>query len=210
MKRIRSGGGNGCGSAIKRMKADKSLTCNRCGVRYLQESHFKKHVESCSYVAINGKSVERAVNIACDMIYLDKSVEKYGRKNKNPLIAAGDNKVRAACKKVEKGWTKRPKWNESMGDGSIDEFRPQIIEWFNIGSACPAQKITSARKHQLLQGLNPHRYDLPSERQINSLVTSLSGDEKEARKHAAKKRLSPVEEGIEDNTDQGSAARGPD
>lgn len=194
---------NGC-SASKRMREAKMFMCNRCGMRYLQEVSFKKHESNCSYVRINGRSIERTLNLAYDMIYVDKTVETYGRHEKNPILSDINFEAKSYCKAADKGWAKRPKWGEGMGEADIEEFRVQIEEWFNIGSACPAQKISAARMHKLLQGMNPYRYDLPSDKQITSLVTALSNDEKKARKQAAEKRLTTgngMKEGERSRTD---------
>lgn len=82
---------------------------------------------------------------------------------------------------VTRGWKRRPKSGKALGETTILEFKPQIKEWFDLGSAEPAKKISACRMQKLLQGLHPHRYDLPTENKIQSVITGFSQDEKRAR-----------------------------
>lgn len=61
--------------------------------------------------------------------------------------------------------------------------------WFDIGSATPGKKISTARMLHLLGAKFPIRYYLPTEKQINALITKFSGDEKKARVEAAQGRV---------------------
>lgn len=81
------------------------------------------------------------------------------------------------------------KVGDSLGENTVHEFKEQIRKWFNIGSAEPGKKMSAARMLRQLESMNPYRYDLPTENQIQQVVTKLSGDEKKARKKAASERV---------------------
>lgn len=176
--------------AVKILKQDASFVCGRCGNRYVLRRAFDEHANKCSYEIVNGSSVQRAVNLAHAMIYLDKTVECYGRHDCNPNMEGIEVDLNCDQRVLQKGWGRKPKWGEALADDNdVEEFRDKIVQWFNVGSACPSQKISAARMFNMLEGLNPHRYDLPSEQKINALITSLCKQEKEARKAAALRRL---------------------
>lgn len=100
---------------------------------------------------------------------------------------------RRALKKV---WAHRPKWggDSLTKNNDVEELRPQITELFNVGSASKSQKISSARMQNMLEVLHPSRYDITSEQQITSIITSLVKKEKEVRMAAAQKRLEEEQE----------------
>lgn len=72
-----------------------------------------------------------------------------------------------------------------LGRTTFKEFREDVRKWFEIGSARPGQKMSAARMLHLLESKYPMRYDLPTEKQINALITKLSVEEKQERISAA-------------------------
>lgn len=83
------------------------------------------------------------------------------------------------------GWAKTPKWGEALGENTVNEFRSQIEEWFEVGSKNPAKKISACQMQRLLQGMHPNRYDMPTEKQINQVMSSLFDEEKKKKLEAA-------------------------
>lgn len=161
-----------------------------CGRRYKVKKSFDEHVSTCCSEHMNGSSVQRAVAIVYDMIHLYKTVECYSRHDRNPNMEEIQVDPETDGRVMEKGWERRPKRGEALTEVTeVDEFKPDIIKWFNIGSACQSHKFSAAKMVQMLHGMYPCRYDLPSEQQVNAVITSLSKKWKEARIEAARKRM---------------------
>lgn len=60
--------------SLKKMTQDPSFACYKYGSRYSVKNAYSDHVSKCSYEPVNGSSIQRAVNLAYKMIYLDKRV----------------------------------------------------------------------------------------------------------------------------------------
>lgn len=183
----------GSGTLLKELKRSDTFQCMKCGTSHRQKKWFDCHVEKCGREDVNGRSVDNAVRIAHALIYIDKSVETYTRHDRNPLTKDIVINAEQDYRVVKRGWAKEPKKGTSLGECSMEEFRDQVKEWFDIGSATPGQKMSAARMLHLLVAKYQMRYDLPTEKQINSLITKFSGEEKKSRRDAAQARVDETE-----------------
>lgn len=140
-----------------------------------------------------GDTFQRAMAIAHDAVYKEETVKTYGRFDLNPKLAKVAFDPETDSRKVSLRWAQTPKWGEAMGTNTVQEFKKQIKEWFDIGSHQPAKKLPACRMQRLLQSMHPNRYDMPTENQIQAVITSLSGEEKKQGAAAAAKRLEAAE-----------------
>lgn len=147
----------------------------------MRKTVFDKHVENCDTTKVQGDTLHRALTMADMFINEDRRIQWYTRHKKNPKLAMVRSPEPAECRKVRTGWTRRPKWGQSMGDTTIDEFKSQLKIWFQIGAAQPLRKMSASRMYKLLQAMNPQRYDLPTENQIKQYISSLVQDEKKKK-----------------------------
>lgn len=190
MKRKRSSSPRAGVKVMKAVRKESSERCERCGTVYWKKGCREEHEKQCSYEKVEGNSLQRAMKLAHSMIYLDKTVEVYTKHDKHPLMKDLLTNTDGYSRRLCVGWARRPKKGKSMGcDTAIEEFKGKIREWFNIGSASPSRKISAARMANLIVSMNPYRYDLPTEQQITSFISSLSAEEKRARMQAAKERV---------------------
>lgn len=90
----------------------------------------------------------------------------YTRQESHPVLAAIAFDANVDGQKVMRGWGRRSKWGKTLGESTLLEFKPQIKEWFDVGSSEPTKNLSACRMQKLIQGLHPHRYDLPTEKQI--------------------------------------------
>lgn len=68
---------------------------------------------------------------------------------------------------------------------TVQEFRPQIRNWFDIGSKEPDRKISPSCMLHLLEGMHPHRYDLPTKHRIQQVLSTMATEEKKQRQQAS-------------------------
>lgn len=169
----------------KRRKLETAYTFERCGGLFKRKKSFDNHNENCTEDSYHGDKLQRALGLAYDMVYTSNLVTVYTRHESHPLLSSMDFNPEVDGREVKRGWARRPKWGKALGESTILEFKAQIKQWFYIGSAEPAKKLSACRMQKLLQGLNPHRYNLPTEKQIQSLITGFSQDEKRAIQNSA-------------------------
>lgn len=174
--------------------------CDKCKRRFRQQKAYEVHMEGCSDDKNGGDTVQRAMEMAYDLVYKDNAVDVYKRNDINPKLALVTFDENVDCRKLQIGWAKTSKWGEALGANTVEEFRKQITEWFDIGSKEPAKKLTPSRMLRLLHGLQPTRYDLSTEQQIQQVVNGLTDEEKKKRMADAAKRLGRKSEDEERNS----------
>lgn len=178
---------------LKEMRSCQTYACMKCGNKYRQNKWYEAHVEKCRQDPVNGRSVDISVRLAHSMVYTDKSVETYKRHDQNLLTKDITVNPDEDYRVVRRGWVKEPKKGTSLGENNIEEFQVEVKRWFEIGSARPVQELSAARMLHLLEEKYPMRYDLPTEKQINSLITKFSGEEKKESMDAAASRIDYIE-----------------
>lgn len=116
--------------------------CKKCEKLFSRKSMFDRHEQGCqdSRNEKRGDSIGAALTIAHELVYGQNEAGVYNRHCTNPELTKIGLNVNKDCREVRRGWTKRPKWGESIGTNTVSEFKPQIKIWFDIGSAEPGKK----------------------------------------------------------------------
>lgn len=70
---------------------------------------FTEHVDICNDDKNAGDTMKRAIAVAHDFVYKENNIQVYGRMDPNPKLALARFNEEADCRKVNIGWTKRPK-----------------------------------------------------------------------------------------------------
>lgn len=159
-------------------KRDGVYTCAGCRMTYVRKALYDKHRSQCTVTKVEGDSLQRVLRIADNFINEERSIQWYTRHEENPKLALVAAPEAAEYRTVRTGWARRPKWGQAMSDSAINEFKPKIKLWFQVGAAEPAKKMSASRMLKLLQAMNPHRYDVPTENMIKQYVSTLVQEEK--------------------------------
>lgn len=153
------------------------------------EKSFESHKLVCMEDPCNDDTLQRAMAMDHDMIYASNFVTVYSLHTTHPVLKGIHCDGNVDARTVKRDWEQRPKWGQALGESTILEFKHQVKQLFDDGSAEPAKKLSAYRMQKLLHGLHPHRYDLPTEKQVQSLITGFCQDEKRMRQQAAVIRL---------------------
>lgn len=144
------------------------FTCERCKRSYRRKSVFDEYIENCTEERNMGDTFKRAMGIAYDTVCKENSTVVYTKYGKNPKLSEENFNEATDCRKVKVGWTGKPKWGDALGGNTVQEFKGQIKEWFDIGSHDPGKKMSASRIRRILQAMHPNRYDMPTEQQKKS------------------------------------------
>lgn len=125
--------------------AKKSWRCSICEQAYSIKAHFDVHVKNCEPPPIGGCTIQRAFLIAHSMIFEEQSIRIYTRNERNPALGKVQFDPATDCWIVKRGFARRPKWVDALGENTVEMFKPQIKEWFTIRAVEPSKKMTSNR-----------------------------------------------------------------
>lgn len=190
------------------------MECTKCGKLFSRKTMVDRHNASCTEnkERKRGDAIEISIEKAFDVVYEDHTAGLYTRHSVNPELAKIGFRSERDCITMRRGWACRPKWVTALGENTIEEFKPCLKAWFDTRSAHPEKKMSAARILNKLQAMNPYRYDLTTENQIQSYISHLSGEEKKKRMKAATKRIMvresakvPCDEDVRSGEEAGAA-----
>lgn len=126
---------------LKYSDQEEMFTCERCEQIYRRKYVYKENVSMCNEERNMGEVFNRAMGIAYDIVYEPNSNTVYSKYDKNPKLDEFKLNAETDCREVEIGWAAKSKWGDALGGNTINEFKAQSKEWFDVGSHDPEKDV---------------------------------------------------------------------
>lgn len=126
------------------------FACAQCNQTYRRTPVYEDHIASWKGERSMEDTFVRAMVISHNAVYNENMVKTYGRFYPNPKLANATFKPETDSRKVSLVCSKAPKWYEALGTNTVEDFRSQIMQCFDIGSHQPAKKLPARRMQRLL------------------------------------------------------------